>query len=233
MTDNRPGKWGQAFGFEGPVYTWGSKAFDVVLLSVYWTVGCIPVATAGASAAALYYAVDRSVFRDRGTATETFWRAYRENLKKGTAHWLLSLLLGFLFLLNFGICRANMRGHVQWFFCALYLVLTAVVIMNACWLFPMIAEFEMPFGWYLRGSLFCVFRYFPVSLFLLGMIAAGYWSVYRFPLTLIFIPGLYNAVTSAAVRKRIMRFAPPGEDGEEAVGEEEQRTDRQEEDDHE
>ena len=161
MTDNRPGKWGQAFGFEGPVYTWGSKAFDVVLLSVYWTVGCIPVVTAGASASALYYAVDRSVFRDRGTATETFWRAYRENLKKGTAHWLLSLLLGFLFLLNFGICRANMKGHIQWFFCALYLVLTAVVIMNACWLFPMIAEFEMPFGWYLRGSLFCVFRYFP------------------------------------------------------------------------
>ena len=28
------GKWNQALSFGGPVYTWGSKAFDVVLLSV-------------------------------------------------------------------------------------------------------------------------------------------------------------------------------------------------------
>ena len=63
-----------------------------------------------------------------------------------------------LFLLNFGICRANMTGHAQWLFCALYLVLTAVLTMNACYLFPMIARYDMPFGWYLRGSLFCVFR---------------------------------------------------------------------------
>ncbi len=215
MADSRNGKFSRAFGYGGPVYTWGSKAFDVVLLSVYWTVGCIPVVTAGASAAALFYAVDRSVLQDRDTATEAFWRSYRKNLKMGSAHWLLSLALGFVFLLNFGICRANMSGHLQWAFCALYLVLTAFVIMNACYLFPMIARFDMPFGWYLRGSLFCVFRYFPISLFLLAMAAAGYWSVYRFPLVLIFVPGLYSVITVPTVRKRILPFGPEQEETEE------------------
>lgn len=208
MAGKEPGRFGQAFGYGGPVFTWGSKAFDVMLLSVYWTVGCLPVFTIGASAAALFYAVDCAVLHDRGTVTERFWRSYRQNLKMGSLQWLLSFSLGFLFLLNFGICRANMTGHVQWFFCAVYLVLTAVVVMNACYLFPMVARFDMPFGWYLRGSLFCVFRYMHVSLFLLAMVAAGYLAVFRFPLTLLFVPGLYTAITVPTVKKRIVRFGP-------------------------
>ena len=215
MADSRNGKFSRAFGYGGPVYTWGSKAFDVVLLTVYWVAGSLPVVTAGASAAALYYATDRSVYEDRDTATEAFWRTYRRNLKMGTAHWLLSLVLGFVFLLNFGICRAKMTGHMQWVFCALYLVLTAVLIMNACYLFPMVARYDMPFGWYLRGSLYCVFRSFPVSLFLLAMVAAGYYAVYRFPLTILFVPGLYSAITVPTVRKRIVQFGPPDPEEEE------------------
>ena len=215
MADRKNAKLSRAFDFQGPVYTWGSKAFDVVLLTVYWVAGSLPVVTAGASAAALYYATDRSVYEDRDTATEAFWRSYRRNLKMGAAHWLLSLALGFIFLLNFGICRAKMTGHMQWIFCALYLVLTAVLIMNACYLFPMVARYDMPFGWYLRGSLYCVFRSFPVSLFLLAMVAAGYYAVYRFPLTILFVPGLYSAITVPTVRKRIVQFGPPDQEEEE------------------
>ena len=101
---------------------------------------------------------------------------------------------------------------MQWIFCALYLVLTAFLIMNACYLFPMVARYDMPFGWYLRGSLFCVFRYFPISLFLLAMAAAGYWSVYRFPLVLLFVPGLYSVITVPTVRKRILPFSSAEEE---------------------
>ena len=215
MSENKNGKLSRAFSYGGPVYTWGSKAFDVVLLTVYSVIGSIPVVTIGTSAAALYYAVDRSVYRDQDTATHSFWHSYRKNLKMGCAHWLLTLAVGFVFLLNFGICRAKMTGHVQWVFCALYLVLTAILIMNACYLFPMVARYDMPFGWYLRGSLYCVFRYFPVSLFLLAMAAAGYWSVWRFPLVLLFMPGLYSVITVPTVRKRILPFGPADEeDGE-------------------
>ena len=189
MADRKNTKLSRAFDFQGPVYTWGSKAFDVVLLTVYWVIGSLPVVTIGTSAAALYYATDRSVLEDRDTATEAFWRSYRKNLKMGTAHWLLSLVLGFVFLLNFGICRAKMTGHMQWVFC--------------------------PFGWYLRGSLYCVFRSFPVSLFLLAMVAAGYYAVYRFPLTILFVPGLYSAITVPTVRKRIVQFGPPDQEEEE------------------
>ena len=216
MADRKNGRFGQAFGFGGPVFTWGSKAFDVLLLTVYWVIGSLPVITVGASAAALYYAVDRSVYEDRDTATEAFWRSWRSSLKMGSLHWMLSMALGFVFLLNFGICRAKMSGHVQWVFCALYLVLTAAVVINACYLFPMISRYEMPFGWYLRGSLYCAFRYFPISLFLLAMIGAGYYAVYRFPLTILFIHGLYSVIPVPSVNKRIRQFelSESGQGGE-------------------
>ena len=152
--------------------------------------------TAGCSAAALYYAADHSVFQDRSTATKAFWHSFRQNLKMGCVHTLVTGAAGFVLLLNFGICRARLTGHLQWLMCGLYLALTALTVMNACWLFPMVAGYDMPFGWYLRGSLFCLFRYFPVSLLLLGMVGAGYWSVYKF-------------VTVPIVRKRIARFGPP------------------------
>jgi quinol-cytochrome oxidoreductase complex cytochrome b subunit len=79
----------------------------------------------------------------------------------------------------------------------------------------MVARYDMPFGWYLRGSLYCVFRSFPVSLFLLAMVAAGYYAVYRFPLTILFVPGLYSAITVPTVRKRIVQFGPPDQEEEE------------------
>lgn len=212
MDNGKMGKWSRAFSYGGPVYTWGSKAFDIVLLSVYWAAGCLPVVTAGCSAAALFYAAERAIFEDRDTATRAFWHSFRQNLKIGCAHWALTGVAGFILLLNFGICRARLTGQLQWLLCGLYLALTALVVMNACWLFPLVARYDMPFGWYLRGSLFCLFRYFPVSLFLLGMAGAGYLSVYKFPLTVLFIPGIYSVVTGPTVRKRIERFGPHEEE---------------------
>lgn len=198
---------GGAFGYGGPVFTWGSKLFDLMLVSIYWVIGSIPVVTVGASASAIYYAVHKSVIEDRSSISESFWHSYRDSLKMGCGHWLVSAGLGFLFLWSFGIFRANMSGMPQWFFCALYLVLFCALVMNCCYLFPMISRYRMPFGWYTRGSVFCVFRYFPSSLALLGLLGVGYYSVYRFPLLIIFIPGMYTYISTIFVEKRITQFA--------------------------
>ena len=47
------------------------------------------------------------------------------------------------------------------------------------------------------------------------MVAAGYYAVYRFPLTILFVPGLYSAITVPTVRKRIVQFGPPDQEEEE------------------
>lgn len=50
------------------------------------------------------------------------------------------------------------------------------------------------------------------QVFLLAMTAAGYYTVYRFPLTLIFVPGLYSVITVPSVKKRILPFGPSEEE---------------------
>ena len=68
------------FGFEGGFYTYTGKIFDLIVVSIYGLLGCLPVITIGASFCALYAAVAKSVRQDRGSISGQFWHAYRRNL---------------------------------------------------------------------------------------------------------------------------------------------------------
>ena len=68
------------FAYDGNFYTYTGKIFDLLVVSVYWLLGCIPVVTIGASFSALYAAVTKSVRYDRDTISSQFWKAYKQNL---------------------------------------------------------------------------------------------------------------------------------------------------------
>ena len=91
------------FAYDGNFYTYTGKIFDLLVVSVYWLLGCIPVVTIGASFSALYAAVTKSVRYDRDTISSQFWKAYKQNLIPSIP---LTLIYGgviFIMLLNIGI----------------------------------------------------------------------------------------------------------------------------------
>ena len=53
---------------------------NLILVSILWIIGCIPIVTIGASTAALYYTCVKVIRHGRGYLFSSFLQSYRSNL---------------------------------------------------------------------------------------------------------------------------------------------------------
>lgn len=118
-----------------------TKIFDLILLSVLWIIGCIPVITIGASTSALYYVTMKMVEdRDSGII-KTFAKGYKDNLKKSIPITCLLLLCIAILAVDFHVLGAQKTAgaSVMYGGCiALAVIVTAVFGYT----FPLLAKFE-------------------------------------------------------------------------------------------
>lgn len=198
------------FEFEGDFYTYTGKIFDMVLVSIYWFLGCIPIVTIGASFAALHRSVTKSIRQDRETITKQFWKSYKQNLIPSLGLTTAYGMVLFLLLLNIGILRAKMQGLVGLFFMTLYVIVGIFVIVCACYGFPALSRFDMPVGWIIKLSGYMTVRHLPISLLLLAMTAAAYLAIFVKPLLVMIIPGVFATVASPIIEPLLERHMPTG-----------------------
>ena len=76
---------------DSPIISAGIKLTNLLILNLYWVIGCLPVITIGTSTIAAF-SVTLKMTEDREGASMTvqFWKAYVKNLKHGIP---LSLIL--------------------------------------------------------------------------------------------------------------------------------------------
>ena len=86
----------QLFSTDGVIYRFLTVTGNIIIATVLWLIGCIPVVTIGTSTAALYYTIVKSVRKEVGYVHAEFWRGYKLNLKKGAAATAALLALGLL-----------------------------------------------------------------------------------------------------------------------------------------
>ena len=68
---------------ESPLMITMTQITDVIFLSLFWLLGCIPVVTAGASFAALYDTVYRTFREGEKNSWSRFWQVYSREWKAG------------------------------------------------------------------------------------------------------------------------------------------------------
>lgn len=102
---------------------------------------CLPIVTAGASFAALYYTMLLSV-REGGDIkpVKTFWTGLKENFRQATISWLILLLLAVLVYLEIFWC-GQFSGPIAVFRYGLYAIGLVLAVL-AVYLFPVIAAFR-------------------------------------------------------------------------------------------
>lgn len=96
------------FAVDGPLVSFAIKLFDCMCLSVLWLAFSLPIVTMGASSAALYLTVYNYIRKDRGKLWNTFWDAFKENLKRSTILWLFAIALMTLLTVDVMVFR-NMK----------------------------------------------------------------------------------------------------------------------------
>ena len=110
---------------------------NLILVSILWIIGCIPIVTIGASTAALYYTCVKVIRHGRGYLFSSFLQSYRSNLKQGIVVTLLGILISFVLYMDFRYITA-LDAAPQYL----------VAIYQICMTF---------FASLLNVSLFCVF----------------------------------------------------------------------------
>ena len=87
------------FDLDAPLFRFLTRVADMVILSLLWLIGSLPLFTLGISSTALYYAVNKSLIENRGTVSEEFFRAYRRSFRQATLSFLALAVTGNLWII--------------------------------------------------------------------------------------------------------------------------------------
>ncbi len=178
------------------IYACIEKVFDIAALSIIWLIFCLPIITIGASTAALYYTANKVIRQDRGYLSAEFFRAFKRNLKEGTVLFIILAGISFILQLNIGILDSLTNGLFGLFFICVYIILGVLVFGAAIYVFPVLSRFDMSVGWYLKLAMYMTFRYLPVTLVLLAVLAAGAGILYCLPVFILVLPAGIMLLTS-------------------------------------
>lgn len=178
------------FSINGSLWNISNKALHFLWLSILWLVCSLPVVTIGASTSALYSITLKYARDEEGYLTSSFFTAFRQNWKQGTAIWLILLLVGLFLGVDFVVYyRSGATGIGHMILMTLCFSLTLVYILMNLYVYAVLAKFQNSVFHILKNSCIMAVCHWPSSLAMLILslviLAAGFLA---FPPLLFFTP---------------------------------------------
>ena len=173
--------------FDNKIVDGIAKIADLILITLYFALTCLPVLTIGAAMTSLYYVIHKSFFRGRGYTTEYF-KAFKSNFKQSTVSWLIYIILFGVLSMDIYITRqipADSTFAVAPYF---FLVLFVLTIVWAIYHFAYIARFENELKQIFKNSAIIMIANLGWSLLILAIVAGLGYLAYRYPILTLFTP---------------------------------------------
>lgn len=156
-----------------------SRAADLILLNLCYLLTCLPLFTIGAASAALYAVCFRFGTAEEQGAVRGYFRAFRENLRRGTGLWLVLLLCGGTAAFNAWVIFA-MPGPAR-FLAVLFAILLVLAVLIYGYAFPLLSQFDDGVWHTLRNALILSLGYLPRSLLIAAVNAFPFLMLVRDP----------------------------------------------------
>lgn len=160
---------------------------DVFVLSLLTLLCCLPIITIGAAFTALYYVLLKMV-RDTDTnIVRTFFKGFKDNFLKSTVLWIImAIVLSVLYLDFYLLYSVEMNYEAA--VLIILLIISALILMIANYIFPMQAQFENTvFGTIKYSFLVCMMN-LPRSLLILFVLLCPIIIVFFIPETIYLLP---------------------------------------------
>lgn len=195
-----------------------NKFLDLVFLTIYWLVSCIPVFTIGAATTALYYTTQKVIKNDRGYVSGEYWGSFKQNFKTATACWLIHLLLGLLFADEGYVCYQMWADGqpIGWLW-ILFLVFEVLNVTMALITFPYIARFDDRARRVMKNALLILLANLPKGILQLLILAVFVIAVIFFPPMMILAPASYMLLSSYVLEKVFRKYMSPEDLEEERI----------------
>lgn len=205
---------GSIFDMDGPLTKALNGFADIIVMSLWWFVGCLPLVTIGASTTALYYAALKSLQQD-GSVTKNFWRSFKENWKQATVLQGIFMVWGLFLYVLYSLTYGNPAGSGL-VFQMLFQVLFFVVMLFGSFVFPILARFVntipmlfrnaliMSLGDVPRAVLILLINALPVLLLFLRID----WFFTALPILIALIPGTMATMNGTMFLKIFNKYIP-------------------------
>lgn len=202
-----------------------SKLGDMICLNVMWLICCIPIVTIGASTTALYTVMLKLVKNEEGYVFRGFLKAFKTNFKQSTVIWLIILILGIVWTVDFRVAGL-MPGTAGIVLSAIFLALGFILLSVMLYIFPLTARYENSIKATFKNALILTVAKLPYTLAMVVIVVAAVvvslWStvtiVFALPIWLI-IGGTLIAWANSYILRKVFVIFEGDESKTEEVGE--------------
>ena len=174
------------------------KMGDMICLNVMWVICCIPIITIGASTVALYTVMLKMVKNEEGYIFRGFLKAFKTNFKQSTIIWIILLLLGILWTVDFRVAGVipGMAGIVLR---ALFLTLGFVLLSVTIYIFPLTARYENSIKGTFKNALILTVAKLPYTFLMVAIVVAAVFASLWSAFTLLFSLPLWLIIGGALI----------------------------------
>ena len=131
-----------------------SRMADLVILSFFWFVCCLPVVTIGPASAAMCFVAMKLAKKEEIRVVPTFFQSFKVNFKQGIILNLIFLTIGAILAMDmvyFGSAELGDGTGITWLR-AVILALTAWMLCIMFYTYPLQAQFYNPIRRTLRNA---------------------------------------------------------------------------------
>ena len=197
----------QIFNNENFFFRGVSKVLELLGLSLLWILFSIPVVTAGAATAALYYTVNKTVKNERGYIFQQFFSAFAENFKQATIVWLILLVAFAVLGADYYIMLLYAQaGYAIAKFRFVFLVMAIIILMWSLYIFPYIARFDDSTKNVLKNTAILAFGHAPLSLAMMALFCFMCVIIYKLTPVIIVLPASYNLLKNYFIEKIFVKY---------------------------
>ena len=174
------------------------KIGDMICLNVMWLICCIPIITIGASTTALYTVMLRMVKNEEGYIFRGFLKASKSNFKQSTLIWLILLLLGIVWTVDFRVA-GFMPGMAGIVLSAIFLALGFILLSVMIYIFPLTARYENGIKATFKNALILTVAKLPYTFLMVAIVVAAVFASLWSAFTLLFSLPLWLIIGGALI----------------------------------
>ena len=217
-------------------FSFMGKAFDLLVLNTVWLILCFPLPMLTIAwmakaenllfliltvltllpivpaTTALYYAMVKSVRRERSYAIKEFFRSFKRNFKQGSIFSLIGLALVFVLYIDFRYAMELSKAGESSGSTYLGVFIIIALIFSSIYMYicPVLSRFDMKFTGIIKTSFIMATRHFLTTVLLLMIAVIVLLGSYLFDPGMLFLPAVG---TLSRLKRSILKcfalYAPP------------------------
>ena len=225
-------------------FSFMGKAFDTIVLNTIWLLVCLPLPMLTVvwavetgifalliltvftilpivpATTALYYAIVKSVRRERSYAIKEFFRSFKRNFKQGSVFSMIALALIFVLYIDFRyaseLMKAGEASGSTYF--GVFIVIGLLFSAMFAYVCPVLSRFDMKISGILKTSFVMATRHLLTTIALLILLTGVLLGCYVLLPGIFFLPAVMTLLASFLIEQVFKKYMPAKE--EPAEGEE-------------